>query len=97
MNIRYGSVLSHLNSFIITIIAWLVPLALVSIMCKDLPDTDVYIADKTGNLFTYVIIVSVLLGSVHWLLNKITDIPTIFDENFALVTQKINLQYIVSS
>ena len=128
MKMRYNFILRNITSHVLTIIAWFFPLALVSLICKDLPDTDIYIAYRTGNFFTYVMIVSVLLGSVHWLLNKFTDIPairrlslslilgirivaflfiialydfldimTIFDENFALVTKKINLQYITTS
>lgn len=128
MKMRNDFIMRELASLVLTIVAWFLPLALISIICKDLPDTDVYIAYRTGNFYMYVIIISMLLGGVHWLLNRITDIPairrlslslifgirivsflfiiafydfldimTIFDENFALVTQKINFKYITSS
>ena len=85
MKTRYDHILRNLISLLITIIAWFFPLALLSIIYKDVPDTDIYIAYRTGNFFTYVMIASILLGGLHWLLNKITDFPAIRKLSLSLI------------
>lgn len=75
----------NLCSFILTIIAWLVPVILLAVLNKDIKDTDVYVAMRTGNLVEYLLISALLLGGLHWLLNHIMDMPVIRQLSISLI------------
>jgi adenylate cyclase len=78
-------ILQNLYSLVLTIIAWIFPVALLAVLNKDIPSSDIFIAYKTGNLFVYLMISAFLLGSVHWLLNRITDLPNIRELSMGLI------------
>jgi adenylate cyclase len=70
---------------VITIIAWIFPVALLSFLNKDVQNTDIYLAYRTGNYFSYLVISSIFLGSIHWILNKVTDLPQIRKWSMGLI------------
>ena len=67
----------YLLSFLLTVLAWLIPILILAVLNRDKQDTDTYVALKTGNLIEILIITTVLLGGLHWLLNRLTDISHI--------------------
>jgi len=75
--IEPGSVLRNLYSLVLTMIAWIIPIALFTVFNKDIQSSDIYFAYRTGNLLEHQLVSIVLLGGMHWLLNRMTDIPTI--------------------
>jgi adenylate cyclase len=71
------TIIRNFYSLIFTILAWIIPLVLYAAVNKDTPNTDIHLAYKTGYIFEYLVTASILLGTLHWLLNKVTDLPTI--------------------
>ena len=85
MKKTYNLVFYNLTSLIITILAWVFPAVLISIIYIDVPDTDIYVASRTGNFFVYIMIVTTLLGSMHWILNRVTDLPAVRRMSLGLI------------
>jgi adenylate cyclase len=80
------SILSHyLYSFILTIIAWIVPVVIFAILAKNIEGTDIYMAVRTGNLIEHLMISTLLLGGLHWLLNRISDLSVIRKLSISLI------------
>jgi len=82
---EFSIVIRYLYSFILTIIAWIIPVVILSVINKNLENTDIYVAVRTGNLIEYLFISSFTLGGLHWLLNQISDLSTIRKLSISLI------------
>jgi len=79
------SILQNFYSLFITILSWIIPLVVYAALYKDTQNTDIYLAFRTGYFIEYIITASILLGYLHWLLNKVTDLPTIRKLSIGLI------------
>ena len=85
MKTQLYHIIRSLYSLVLTVIAWIFPVALLAVLNKDIPSSDIFVAYKTGNLFVYLMVSVFLLGIVHWLLNRITDLPNIRKQSMGLI------------
>jgi hypothetical protein len=60
-------------------------MVLYAIVFKETPDTDINLAFRTGYFVEYILTASILLGTLHWLLNKVTDLPNIRKLSIGLI------------
>jgi len=85
MKIEAGAIFRNLYSLVLTMIAWIIPIALYTVFNKDVQSSDLYLAYRTGNLLELQLVSVILLGGVHWLLNRMTDIPAIRKHPLAMI------------
>jgi adenylate cyclase len=77
MKINSGYLLRNFYSLVFTIVAWIIPLALLVFMNRETPGSDISLAFKTGKFIELLLVSVIMFGVVHWLLNRMTDIPNI--------------------
>ena len=70
MKIEAGAIFRNLYSLVLTMIAWIIPIALFTVFNKDIQSSDIYIAYRTGNLLEHQLVSVILLGGMHWLLDR---------------------------
>lgn len=85
MKVNLKIIQHYLNSLILTVLAWLFPIMILAVLTQDKRETDIYIALRTGNLIEILIVSSILLGGLHWLLNRLTDIAYIRRLSFSVI------------
>lgn len=67
------NITKNLISLLITWTVWVVPIGIYALLRKDIPGTDLNLAFEKDVLIGFVLISSILLGTIHWLLNRLTD------------------------
>jgi adenylate cyclase len=95
MNSKIDLSLRNLYSLILTVVAWIIPIVILSILNKDVTGSDSFVAYRTGNFFDYLIISAFLLGSLNWMLNRITDFPNIRKLSMGLIIGIRSLSFLL--
>lgn len=95
MNSKIDLSLRNLYSLILTTVAWIIPIVVLSILNKEVTGSDSFVAYRTGNLFDYLMISAIILGSLNWMLNRITDLPNIRKLSMGLIIGIRSLSFLL--